>query len=89
MLLEIIMSHKRDFLGIQSVQPSKSPLLCGLVTHPPIFTTYTSKLRCVLHQKDAYKQSVSKVLQVGFQLHSGHTDEGFKGRKAHGWVAKI
>ncbi len=32
---------------------------------------------------------VSKVPQVGFQLYSGNTDEGLKGRRAHGWVAKI
>ncbi len=26
---------------------------------------------------------------MGFQLYSGNTDEGLKGGKAHGWVAKI
>ncbi len=24
-----------------------------------------------------------------FQLYSGNTDEGLKGKKAHGWVAKM
>ncbi len=29
------------------------------------------------------------VQQVVFQLYSSNTDEGWKGEKAHGWVAKI
>ncbi len=34
-------------------------------------------------------RGVSKVPQVGFQLYRGNADEGLKGGKAHGRVAKI